>query len=1282
MIHDEGSCQRYVRNELLKRFVEDQANGALAPLEHYQALFPGHEDLLAEEYDRLCSEIAPQDKTPSRLQDDHPPRRIGQYTLLDELGRGAYGVVYVAEDERLRRKVAVKLLTTRAAFSSDVRSRFLREAQAASRLDHPCICGVYEVGEEDGVPFIAMRYVDGVTLAERIAALAGGRPTGTDPSLVELDVDQEAHPPGDTTERSPSNRREIHDVVRVIERAARALHVAHEAGLVHRDIKPGNIMITTEGDPVLLDFGLARDETSNAPTLTQTGQLMGTPAYMAPEQIAAKRIVVDRRADVYSLGVTLYECLTLKQPFKAPTRESLYHAIMTKEAPDPRRLNPAVSRDLLAIVQTALEKNLDRRYQTAAALADDLRAFRDGRPVSVKPISAIGRAMRWARRRPAAAGLVAALFIGSSAVTGLFVDRLANLEKVREAERHRVREETDARLALGSLLLAEGPLADALPAFQSAIEVAASPIPEAVGGLALAHLNMEGAERALRVLDHYRPREGEHPGLGRIRAAALRRAGKAEAATKLEASLGAPRDALSCFLLGQQQLHLGKKGDKEAARAALGLFTRAILHSDGPRAVYFFERVRAAVGCQDLIEAAATAETLTSHWPDSAMAWFCAGLGLQDFDPDRAMAAYREAIRLRPDYARAYTNLGNVLRTKGRLDDAIAAYRNAIRIKADLAKAHYNLAIALVDKGFVDEAIAAYEKAIRLEPDYFMARYNLGNTLRRKGLLDEAIAVYRQAVRVKPDDAEARNNLAVALLDKGLVDQTITACEEALRLDPDLAAAHITLGAALRQKGLVDEAIAVGKEAIRLAPDSALAHHNLGAALLKEGLVNEAIGEFKLAIHSEPDLALPHNGLGNALRAEGLVDGAIAAFKDALRLDPNLALAYNGLGTAFIDKGLVKEAIDASKDAIRLRPNFPQAYNTLGNALNKKGLVDQAIAAYRDAIRLDPEYGLAYSNLGTALRRKGRVDEAITAFADAIRCQPDNAVAHMGRGVALRAKGRVDEAIAAFQEAVRLDPDYAAAHCNLGVALNDKGRVGEAIAAHRKAIRLEPDLAMAHFNLGVALAKRGRVDEAIAAYRDAIRLEPGLASAHYSLGNAFRTKKRFDEAVVAYEDALRIRPQWAEVNCNLGLALWSVGHLGRALRALRKGHEIGSRRRGWRYESARWVSNCERAVLRGAGEAAAKGLRDDDTLDAASSIQPRRNAARWLRELVVGWRDGLKKGIEKPARVRKLVAQLERHPVFARLKDPDLLTRLEPAEREVWSEIWAAVDELLEGFKH
>jgi serine/threonine-protein kinase len=277
------------------------------------------------------------------------PYQFGDYQLVEELGRGGMGVVFRARQLSLKREVAIKMLLRGQLASPDDKTRFLHEAESVARLNHPAVVPVYEVGEEEGRLFFSMKYVRGETLSSRLA--------------------EGALPPRETA--------------RMLSAVCRAVHYAHCEGVLHRDLKPSNIIIDENDDPHVSDFGLARP-IAGAADLTRTGAVLGTPAYMAPEQAAGNRGQVGTQSDVYSLGTILYHMLTGRPPFQARSPVDVVLMVLEQDPPLPRLVNPAVDRDLEMIALRCLQKPPELRYGSAEALADDLDAYLRDEPIAAR----------------------------------------------------------------------------------------------------------------------------------------------------------------------------------------------------------------------------------------------------------------------------------------------------------------------------------------------------------------------------------------------------------------------------------------------------------------------------------------------------------------------------------------------------------------------------------------------------------------------------------------------------------------------------------------------------------------------------------------------------------------------------------------------------------------------------------------------------------------------------------------------------------------------------------
>jgi len=1169
----------------------------------------------------------------------------GRYRLLGEIARGGMGAVLRGRDNDLGRDLAVKVLLEAHQDNPELIRRFVEEAQIGGQLQHPGVVPIYDLGAfPDRRPFFTMKLVKGRTLAEllgergRVSAPSEPQQTpGTDATGLAVDLPR---------------------FLSIFEAVCQTMAYAHTRGVIHRDLKPSNIMVGGFGEVQVMDWGLAKvllqrgvaDEekqtaavpdasviqtarTGSDADASQAGSVLGTPAYMAPEQARGEVELVDERADVFGLGAILCEVLTGEPAFTGRSVQ----AILIKAAFG--ELDEAFARldrceggpELVALAKHCLAAEREGRPRTARDVAGAITAYLAGvqerlRQTELARVAATARAEEERKRRKLTLALAASI-VGTSLVGGggwywnqrQRQERAARADlALREAEVLR-----DQAEQAGDDLTRWTAARDAAHAVKRLLADArdertrrrVTDLVQAVDAAATAADN----DRKLRdtLIDIRSAKEDDHDGSATdaAYAGAFGDAG-IDVVALLPAAAGAKIQA---------------RPSTVAVALSAALDDWAAVRRD---------RRRDQAGAARVAQAARAAD------PDP---W---RIGLRDALESSEPQKRLDALHLLVGSARfeelppiSLHLLGVALRDAGDAPTAERVLRQAQRRHAGDVWLNYDLALCLERLARREEAIRYYTAARAIRPE---TAHVLAHALQSRGEPEEAIAVFQDLVRLRPDNghhlvclgqalrARGRNQEATIALDAG-----IAALRADLRRRPDDASAHGNLGVALREQGKLDEAIASFRESIRLRPNFAQAHFNLGLTVYDQGKLPEAIAEYREAIRHRPDDSLAHARLGLALKSQGKLDKAIIASREAIRLNPDLAFAHTNLGEALESQGKLDEAVAEYRKVVRLKPDDAEAHTTLGAFLcDRKRDFDGAIAEFQLVIRFKPDDAFAHANLGIAQMHRGKLPEAIAAYRAAIRLKPSFAEAQFRLGEALRDQGNLLEAIAAYREVIRLQPDYAEGHCNLGLALREQGRYMEALPALRRGHEL-------------GSKRPGWPYPSDEWVRDCERMAPLEAKLPAIVKGEAQPADAAERIAIAQ---ILYRKQWYAATAQLcALAFQADGRLADDVRA------------GNRYNAA-----CS-AALAGCGQS-----KDDPPPSAELRNRLRQQARDWLKADLAACSKLLESSPpEARQSIAKTLQQWKADSNLAGLRDPEALQRLPEDEQKACRALWAEVDTAL-----
>jgi tetratricopeptide (TPR) repeat protein len=982
------------------------------------------------------------------------------YELLGELGRGGMGVVYKARQTGLNRLVALKMVLAGAHAGAQQLARFQTEAEAVAQLDHPNIVQIYEVGEHHGLPYFSLEYVPGGTLAETIA----GKPCPPEQAAA------------------------------VAQQLARAMAEAHQHGVIHRDLKSANVLLTRDGVPKITDFGLAKSLDSGL-ELTKSGTLMGTPSYMSPEQARGEMHAVGPLSDLYSLGAILYELLTGRPPFLAPSVVETLFQVRHQEPVPPRRLQPKVPKDLETICLKCLQKEPAKRYAGCHELAEDLRQFRAGEAIRARPVGRIERGWRWCRRNPRTALLTAALcglicaVVASLVIIGVRVSREQEaVAQAREAATERI-EQAAGAVASGDhrrardLLGWSDPFLESSPALAD-VRDRRDTLRAQVAVYAEFKQLLDDARFDCRFGSRPEKERGRQT-CGRL----LALYDDIERGTG-PAAAGLPplnpeqlqlfkEDAFEAFLVAaqvEQDLAADEPARKEAARKAVVWLNRAEAVLPGTRALH--------------VQRAA-----------------CWGV-LGDRDADAADIKRAEAIAPTSAVDRFWRAFAEHARGE-------VALRNK---DAKAAPVHFR------------NAVAEYATFVQMRPDAFWGYFNWAFCLVRLNQLDDAAIAFTTCTRIRPDFPWPYNNRGTIHLNKKRFDQAILDYNLALAHNPRYVEAWANRGIAYAELGKTDEALSDLTRAIELNPNYAPAYAKRAEVRLARKEHAAALGDYDRLIGLTADKNPIYLQRGDAYQGMGRYEEAIQDYDRVIAADPRNPAAYYGRAGAHYARRDYLKARDDYSRVIALAPRAAGAYENRGviNWLHLKEF-DAALRDWNQVIALDPKKPEPHRYIGAVHLGRREYPEALASFQKALELRPDYVQVAWARAQIYLWQGKPQQALAELDPYVSRGLPNKPETLNLrGDAYRALGDLDRAAADYRRLIELRPkehqEVVDAYVSLALVYQKQGKLDEARACYDELVAAERNSAAAYLRRAEFRRDHRQFELALADCAAAAALDP--------------------------------------------------------------------------------------------------------------------------------------------------------------
>jgi tetratricopeptide (TPR) repeat protein len=1048
---------------------------------------------------------------------------LGHYHLLSELGRGGMGAVYKAYHTQLNQIFALKVLLAGEGGGGTLQKRFLREAQMMAKLQHPAIVQIFDSGQSQERFYLVMEYVEGVSLSTWM-----------------------------------KQRHSLREQLQIIKKVLEGLQYAHEQQIIHRDLKPDNILITLQNQPKIADFGLAKDQEQNrvSQKLTQSGTILGTAHYMSPEQAQGQIENLKPTSDLYSLGVCLYQILTKQLPHQAETLPQLLQKIIHTAPRLPSRWNKKIHPDLEGIVCKALEKQPEKRYQTAKAFAEDIQAFLEGSPLQAKALTPYKKASYWMKkhRQSVAFVLIVGVVLSFFLSLALWIKYQQHQEKKRKfsqalsqarlfweqgkADGVSLQEKMQHLLqALNLLHQTQQFFALQRPVLRLKQQILSSLIPVT--------LRLKEYELATYLLQELPTltRSQEEKKKQRIQGLTEQKH------AKLQTHLKRLND---CFQELQEKildsktrfdfvLEISKMPENEILQKLLDALqegSQYLLETEihDPVKEQFYQTVVVALerlqhpkALPLLLEILYKFRDKYATIPDSKrpqkdMAYMVLiGNAIGNFKDPKSFIPFSDI----------YFAMGNMsmfcLQTTHRYRKLVRSFYS---LPEEIQMQHIQNgkdAGFYVFKGYhlflegkFKEALEAYDKAVELHPHY--------NTYNHRGLFkadihdyEGALLDYDKTIELRPNDSIGYNNRGLTRKELKDYQGALADYDQAIALEPENGGYYFNKSQIYYAQGDYPKAFEAIQEAVIRGPNQNSFYELRGLIYYYLKDTQKALDDFSTALSINPHSSEAYSNRSILRKEAGDLDGALADLNQVIRFEPKAANAYHNRASVKRLKNDLEGALLDYNETLRLRPDYYSTYLHRGDILKDLGRLDEALQDFEFSAKKGIHTGESYFRRSQVKEQQNDISGAIFEAQKAIESEPQKGKFYAHLGNLLLQQNQPLQALEEYHKAIELDPQNAQCYHNRAVLWNRLGKRSEAFQDINYSLKLDPEDADCYLNRAILYRESGDLPHALKDLDQSIHLRKTLPKPYYLRSQILSELGRYEEALRDCQSAREVK---------------------------------------------------------------------------------------------------------------------------------------------------------------